>query len=112
VNKVVLNVLGAKRYDFNGISGTKVFAQQESDSFNNQDVIGIEVIECSAPLSVFDDLKNLDFPVEVMAEVRFTRGAGGKAGLRVLSAVSLAPVVPTKAGASQPSKPADASKKD
>jgi len=89
-NKVVLHVLGAKRFDFNGISGTKVFAQQQSDSLNNHDVVGIEVIECSAPLSVFDDFKNLSFPAEVMAEVRFTRGAGGRAGLRVLSA-ALAP---------------------
>ena len=108
MNKVVLHVLGAKRFDFNGISGTKVFAQQQSDCLNNNDVIGIEVIECSAPLSAFDDLKNLDFPSEVLAEVRFTRGQGGKAGLRVLSASPIASPASAKAGASK----SEASKKD
>ena len=104
MNKVILHVLGCKRYDFNGISGTKVFAQQASDSFNDHDVVGIEVIECSAPLSVFDDFRNLDFPCEVMAEVRFTRGAGGKAGLRILSAAALPP--PSAKNSASPAKAA------
>jgi len=107
MQKVILSILGAKRFDFNGISGTKVFSQQESDSFNDHDVVGIEVLECSGPLSVFDDFKNQDFPCSMLCEVRFTRGAGGKAGMRILSAQPVAPAASAKsAGSASQSKAA------
>jgi hypothetical protein len=92
--KMVFQVLGASRYNFDGVSGTKVFTQQDSEG--NDNVVGMEVVEYSGDLALFDHFRALPFPLEMSCEVRVTRGARGKAGLRILSA---SPVRPAKAAA-------------
>jgi hypothetical protein len=86
MDTMTFNVLGASRYDFDGIRGTKVFVQQGSDP-DNANVVGIEVIEYGGPLELFDALRGLSFPAEVRCELRMRRGARGKAAVQVISAV-------------------------
>jgi hypothetical protein len=81
--KMTFYVLGASRYDFDGISGTKIFTHQDSDSENS---VGMEVVEYSGDLALFDHFRGLSFPLEMICEVKVTRGARGRAGLRILSA--------------------------
>jgi hypothetical protein len=81
--KVVLNVLGASRYNFDGISGVKVFTHQESDGENS---VGMEVVEYGGDLALFDHFRGLNYPLEMSCEIKITRGARGRAGLRILSA--------------------------
>jgi hypothetical protein len=82
--KMVFLVLGASRYNFDGISGTKVFTQQDSEG--NDNVVGMEVVEYGGDLALFDHFRGLHYPLEMNCEVQVTRGARGKAGLRIVSA--------------------------
>ncbi|GHT91978.1 hypothetical protein FACS1894116_01400 [Betaproteobacteria bacterium] len=92
------NVLGVSRYNFDGASGTKVFTQQPSEA--GEDVLGIEVVEYSGDLSLFDNFKNTGvlFPAEFECEVNFVRGARGKAAVRILT---VKPIKPVAAGAAK-----------
>jgi hypothetical protein len=82
----VFNILGVSRYDFDGIRGAKIFAQQPSDP-SNSNVLGIEVIEYGAPIEVFDHFRGVTFPAEMRCELRMRRGARGKAAVQIVSAV-------------------------
>jgi hypothetical protein len=81
--KMMFVVLGASRYNFEGISGTKVYTQQDSDGENS---VGLEVVEYGGDLSLFDHFRGLNYPLEMACEVRIVRAAKGKAGLRIISA--------------------------
>ena len=87
---MVFNVLGASRYNFEGISVTKVFTQQDSDG--REDVVGVEVVECGGDLALFDHFRGLSFPLEMRCEVKFVRGARGRASVRVVSASPVKPI--------------------
>jgi hypothetical protein len=82
--KMRMNVLGASRYSFDGISGVKVFAQKDVD--DSEDVVGIQVIELGGDLPLFDHFRGLRFPLDMDCDVEFGRGARGKASVRILSA--------------------------
>jgi hypothetical protein len=84
VTKMIFIVLGASRYSFDGVSGTK-YTHQDSDA-DNDNVVGMEVVEYSGDLSLFDHFRGLNYPLEMTCEVRVVRAARGKAGLRILSA--------------------------
>jgi hypothetical protein len=83
LTKMNFQVLGASRYNFDGISGTKIYTHQESDGENS---VGLEVVEYSGELSLFDHFRGLNYPLEMSCDVKVTRGARGRAGLRILSA--------------------------
>ncbi len=80
-----LNVLGVSRFSFDGISGVKVYAQKETDG-ENEDVLGIEVVEFGGKYAVFEQFRGYGFPMQFDCEVEFARGSRGKAAVRVLKA--------------------------
>lgn len=88
-----LNVLGVSRFDFDGISGVKVFAQKDADS-KNLNVVGIEVVEFGGAVDVFEQFRGFGYPMEFDCRVEMGRGARGKAAMRILDAkpVKAAPV--------------------
>lgn len=83
-----LNILGASRFEFDGIRGVKVFAQKDSDT-TNLNVIGIEVVEFSAEFDLFESLRGYTFPMEFKCDITFGRASKGKAGAKILSATPL-----------------------
>jgi hypothetical protein len=80
-----LNILGASRYSFDGVSGVKVFAQKDAE--NAEDVVGIQVVEFGGDLLLFERFKGHRYPQEFDCEVEFGRGARGKASVRILAAI-------------------------
>jgi len=80
-----LNVLGVSRFDFDGISGIKVFAQKDADS-KNLNVCGIEVVEFGGPVEAFEQFRGFAYPMEFDCKVEMGRGARGKAAMRILEA--------------------------
>lgn len=93
-----LNVLGASRFDFDGISGIKVFAQKDADP-KNLNVAGIEVVEFGGPVEVFEQFRGFHYPQEFNCRVEMGRGARGKAAMRILDATPVKAVAPQKAAA-------------
>lgn len=83
-----LNILGASRFEFDGIRGVKVFAQKDSDP-TNLNVIGIEVVEFSAEFDLFESLRGYSFPMEFKCDISFGRASKGKAGAKILTAIPL-----------------------
>ncbi len=96
-----LNILGASRFDFDGIQGVKVFAQKDSDP-TNLNVIGIEVVEFSADFGLFESLRGYGFPMEFNCDLQFGRASKGKAGAKIVALQPVrgaAPSTPAKAAA-------------
>lgn len=92
-----LNILGASRFEFDGIRGVKVFAQKDADTAN-LNVIGIEVVEFSAEFDLFESLRGYSFPMEFKCSVAFGRASKGKAGAKIISATPLkVPAAPAPA---------------
>lgn len=77
-----LNVLGASRYEFEGIRGMKVYAQKDSDA-ENLNVVGIEVVEFGADFDLFEEVRGYGFPMEFDCDLTFGRGARGKSAARI-----------------------------
>lgn len=93
-----LNILGASRFDFDGIQGVKVFAQKDSDP-TNLNVIGIEVVEFSADFALFESMRGYGFPMEFKCDLVFGRASKGKAGTKIVALQPLKATSPAPAKA-------------
>ncbi len=72
-----LQVIGLRRYDFDGNRGAQIFCAQAADG-TNPDVIGMDVMQFNAPYSLLDTIDPKAVPGEFECQLFFKRGAGGK----------------------------------
>ncbi|MFK7160854.1 hypothetical protein V6U78_07380 [Marinospirillum sp. MEB164] len=106
--KMVAQVIGASRYSMDGgIKGAKVQVVQDADP-DNQNRLGKEIMVLNAPYDVFESLQQYadSLPCPLELEVQMSLMAGGKGGLKIISASW-----PPGSATTHPKQSADQSKK-